>query len=212
MLTLVARFTTALQFDFARMGHAAETGYLNAMAAATYLVHKGVPFRTALSRSAMPSRYAIDKGVELSELTLDELHAFGKEFDSDFFAAITVGATLDCHDVVGGTARRGSSRLLTGHRHGSSPLRGRLSMLVRKALLQDASNVYDLVNSLSGDGTLLKRASRRYVRTFATLRLPNRTRAYFSAAARCISTGHIFRGTLDRGEARGQGPGRGRPI
>ncbi len=30
-------------------------------------------------------------------------------------------------------------------------------MLVRKALLLDASNVYDLVNSLSGDGTLLKR-------------------------------------------------------
>jgi amino-acid N-acetyltransferase len=30
-------------------------------------------------------------------------------------------------------------------------------MLVRKALLPDASNVYDLVNSLSGDGTLLKR-------------------------------------------------------
>ncbi|MBS1802825.1 MAG: GNAT family N-acetyltransferase [Acidobacteria bacterium] len=30
-------------------------------------------------------------------------------------------------------------------------------MLVRKALLRDASNIYDLVNSLSGDGTLLKR-------------------------------------------------------
>ena len=30
-------------------------------------------------------------------------------------------------------------------------------MLVRKALLQDASNVYDLVNSLSTDGTLLRR-------------------------------------------------------
>ena len=30
-------------------------------------------------------------------------------------------------------------------------------MLVRKARLQDASNVHDLVNSLSGDGTLLKR-------------------------------------------------------
>ena len=30
-------------------------------------------------------------------------------------------------------------------------------MHVRKALLLDASNVYDLVNSLSGDGTLLKR-------------------------------------------------------
>ena len=30
-------------------------------------------------------------------------------------------------------------------------------MRVRKALLHDASNVYDLVNSLSSDGTLLKR-------------------------------------------------------
>src|ERR1039458_6126856 len=33
----------------------------------------------------------------------------------------------------------------------------RPSMLVRKARLHDASNVYDLVNSLSTDGTLLKR-------------------------------------------------------
>ena len=31
-------------------------------------------------------------------------------------------------------------------------------MRVRKARLQDASHIYDLVNSLSGDGTLLKRA------------------------------------------------------
>ena len=31
-------------------------------------------------------------------------------------------------------------------------------MLVRKALLRDATDIYDLVNSLSGDGTLLKRS------------------------------------------------------
>jgi amino-acid N-acetyltransferase len=31
-------------------------------------------------------------------------------------------------------------------------------MLVRKARLQDATDVYNLVNSLSGDGTLLRRA------------------------------------------------------
>jgi amino-acid N-acetyltransferase len=31
-------------------------------------------------------------------------------------------------------------------------------MQVRKARLQDASNIYDLVNSLSGDGTLLRRS------------------------------------------------------
>ena len=31
-------------------------------------------------------------------------------------------------------------------------------MEIRKARLQDASNIFDLVNSLSGDGTLLRRA------------------------------------------------------
>jgi len=50
-------------------------------------------------------RLAIGKGVELSGLTLDELREFGEEFGEDFYAAITLEATLDCHDVTGGTAR-----------------------------------------------------------------------------------------------------------
>jgi argininosuccinate lyase len=105
MLALVARFTTALQFNSARMAEAAQTGYLNAMAAATYLVHKGVPFRTAHEKIGHAVRFAIDKGVELGDLSLEELKQFGQEFDRDFFAAITIEATLDCHDVIGGTAR-----------------------------------------------------------------------------------------------------------
>jgi argininosuccinate lyase len=105
MLALVARFTTALKFDFERMRLAAESGYLNAMAAATYLVHKGVPFRTAHEKIGNAVRFALEKGVELSELSFKELRQFGEEFDADFFDAITLDATLDCHDVVGGTAR-----------------------------------------------------------------------------------------------------------
>ena len=105
MLRLVARFTAALQFNRERMSHAAQSGYLNAMAAATYLVHKGVPFRLAHEKIGNSVRYALEKGVELGELTLAELHQFGAEFGEDFYAAITLDATLDCHDVVGGTAR-----------------------------------------------------------------------------------------------------------
>jgi argininosuccinate lyase len=105
MLTLVARFTAALQFNRARMSEAAQSGFLNAMAAATYLVHKGVPFRTAHEKIGKAVRFAIEKGVELGDLTLDELRAFGPEFAEDFFSAITLHATLDCHDVIGGTAR-----------------------------------------------------------------------------------------------------------
>ena len=105
MLALVARFTAAIQFNRERMAEAAQNGYLNAMAAATYLVHKGVPFRIAHEKIGNAVRFALEKGVELNDLTLEELRAFGQEFEEDFFAAITLEATLDCHDVIGGTAR-----------------------------------------------------------------------------------------------------------
>jgi argininosuccinate lyase len=105
MLGLVARFTAALEFNRERMSEAAQSGYLNAMAAATYLVRKGIPFRTAHEKIGNAVRYAIEKGVELGDLTLDELRRFGDEFAEDFYPAVTLTATLDCHDVIGGTAR-----------------------------------------------------------------------------------------------------------
>ena len=45
ILSVLPAFTASLKFRFDRMKTAAETGYLNAMAAATYLSNKGVPFR-----------------------------------------------------------------------------------------------------------------------------------------------------------------------
>ena len=52
-------------FRFERMREAAQRGYLNAMAAATYLTGKGVPFRTAHEKVGNSVRYALEKGVEL---------------------------------------------------------------------------------------------------------------------------------------------------
>ncbi|HWE83713.1 MAG TPA: argininosuccinate lyase [Terracidiphilus sp.] len=105
MLALLAAFTRTLKFNTRRMRAACETGFLNAMAAATYLVHKGVPFRKAHEKIGNAVRYCLDKGCELGDLTLEDLKQFGTEFESDFFAAVTLEATLDCHDVIGGTAR-----------------------------------------------------------------------------------------------------------
>jgi argininosuccinate lyase len=104
MIALLARFTAALRFNTARMRTACETGYLNAMAAATYLVHKGVPFRKAHEKIGLAVRYGLEKGCELDGLTLEELRQFGPEFGADFFSSITLDATLNCHDVIGGTA------------------------------------------------------------------------------------------------------------
>jgi argininosuccinate lyase len=104
ILGVLPGFTAALNFRFDRMAAAAESGFLNAMAAATYLVHKGVAFRKAHEKIGNAVRFAIDKGCELDGLTLAELKTFGAEFDKDFFPAIALKATVDCHDVTGGTA------------------------------------------------------------------------------------------------------------
>jgi argininosuccinate lyase len=105
MTGLLGRFTAALKFNTERMHNACETGFLNAMAAATYLVHKGVPFRKAHEKIGQAVRYGLEKGCELDGLTLEELKQFGPEFEADFFASITLDATVDCHDVIGGTAK-----------------------------------------------------------------------------------------------------------
>lgn len=106
LLRVLASFTAALTFRKERMRAACDSGFLNAMAAATYLVHKGVPFRKAHEKIGNAVRYCLDKGCELNALTLDELKQFGPEFEQDFFDAITLDATLDCHNVIGGTARK----------------------------------------------------------------------------------------------------------
>jgi argininosuccinate lyase len=105
MLKVLPAFTRSLKFRYDRMKTAATTGYLNAMAAATYLSNKGVPFRKAHEIIGNAVHMGLGTGRELNALTLAELQTLSPEFAEDFFAAITLEATLDCHDVIGGTAR-----------------------------------------------------------------------------------------------------------
>jgi argininosuccinate lyase len=105
ILSVLPAFTASLKFRYDRMKTAAETGYLNAMAAATYLSNKGIPFRKAHEHIGNAVRLGLETNRELQHLTLDELHSISPEFGEDFYAAITLEATLDCHDVIGGTAR-----------------------------------------------------------------------------------------------------------
>ncbi len=105
MLSVLPAFTASLRFRYERMQTAASTGYLNAMAAATYLSNKGVPFRKAHEIIGNAVRLGLESGRELDVLDLGELQQLSPAFAEDFFAAITLEATLDCHDVIGGTAR-----------------------------------------------------------------------------------------------------------
>jgi argininosuccinate lyase len=103
-LPVLAGFLRAVGFNTDRMKAAATSGFLNATAAARYLVTKGVPFRMAHSAVGQAVRLALDKGCELQGLSLEDLRQFRPEFADDFYRALELDAVLASHDVPGGTA------------------------------------------------------------------------------------------------------------
>ena len=103
-LPVLAGFLRSVKFNSERMKSAAASGYLNATAAARYLVSRGVPFRMAHSAVGQAVRLALDKGCELQCLSLDELRQFRPEFGDDFYRALDLDAVLASHDVLGATA------------------------------------------------------------------------------------------------------------
>jgi argininosuccinate lyase len=109
-LKTAAGFMRAVEFDLDRMRAAAAAGGMNALAAAMYLVAKGVPFRKAHERVGQMVRHCLDKGCRLEDLSAAELREFGPEFVSmpgaEFAAALKVEAVIATHDVAGGTHPR----------------------------------------------------------------------------------------------------------
>jgi argininosuccinate lyase len=104
LIPLVTGWMRSVEFEFARMQKAAETGYMNAFAGATYLVGKGVPFRIAHELVGKAVRLALDQQCELQDLKLAELQKLDSHFAEDFYAFMTLNNVLAIHDVPGGTA------------------------------------------------------------------------------------------------------------
>ena len=104
LIPLVTGWMQSAEFDLARMQKAAETGYMNAFAAATYLVRKGVPFRIAHEIVGKAVRLALDKQCELQKLSLSDLQTLDSHFADDFFEFVSLKNVLAIHDVAGGTA------------------------------------------------------------------------------------------------------------
>jgi argininosuccinate lyase len=127
LLSVIPNFTRSLKFRFPTMKEAAETGYLNAMAAATYLSNKGLPFRKAHEVIGNAVRLGLERNLELNQLPLADLQQLSEHFAEDFFAAITLRATLDCHDVPGGTATHRVADALAATKARISTLESRTS-------------------------------------------------------------------------------------
>jgi len=104
MLPLVTGWMKAVEFHYDRMLHAAQSGFMNAWAAATYLVKRGVPSRLAHEQVGKAVQICVDKGCELQDLSLDELRALNPAFEQDFYDSLSLASVLEIHDVPGGTA------------------------------------------------------------------------------------------------------------
>jgi argininosuccinate lyase len=87
-----------------RMRAAAQRGMMNATELADYLVRKGVPFREAHETVGRIVVRAIAAGVELGELSLEELRSFANEIQDDVFTSLSLEKTLASKSIAGGTA------------------------------------------------------------------------------------------------------------
>ena len=103
-LPLATGWMKEVQFDFTRMQQAAQSGFMNAWAAATYLVERGVPSRLAHEAVGKAVQLCIERGCELQDLSLEQLQQIHPAFDKDVYKALTLDAVLAIHDVEGGTA------------------------------------------------------------------------------------------------------------
>ncbi|VVS90879.1 argininosuccinate lyase [Desulfoluna spongiiphila] len=101
-----------------------ETGFLNATDLADYLATKGMPFREAHSVAGKAVAFALDKGVELGDLSADEMKGFSELIEPDIFDFLTTDAMVERRTSFGGTA---PSRVRKAMDQAIADLGGRIS-------------------------------------------------------------------------------------
>jgi argininosuccinate lyase len=128
ILPLVTGWMRAVGFNRARMQQAADSGFMNAWAAATYLVGRGVPSRLSHEHVGKAVRVCVERGCELQDLPLEELREINPVFDQDFYSCLTLKAVLAIHDVVGGTAAARVQKALQRARRQAAALRSEVEV------------------------------------------------------------------------------------
>jgi argininosuccinate lyase len=104
LLPLVTGWMKEMALEFGRMENAAQTGFMNAWAAATYLTQLGIPSRLAHEKVGKAVQLCVEKKCELQDISLDVLRAIEPAFAQDFYSCLKLESVLSIHDVAGGTA------------------------------------------------------------------------------------------------------------
>jgi argininosuccinate lyase len=105
------------------MNQAASSGFMNAWAAAAYLVERGIPSRLAHEAVGKAVALAVERRCDLQKLPLADLQAINTGFDAGFHSCLGLTEVLALHDVPGGTAPRHVKRALQNARERAAALR-----------------------------------------------------------------------------------------
>ena len=103
-LRIFGDMMAAVEVRAERMRAAASEGFSTATDLADYLVRKGLAFRDAHEAVALAVRAAADRGVDLADLSLEELRQFAPVVDEDAAQALRLESSVAARDHIGGTA------------------------------------------------------------------------------------------------------------
>lgn len=103
-LRLVPEVFSGLTLHRERAAGASIAGYANATELADHLVREGMAFRDAHHAVGVLVRLAIERGVELQGLSLEELRSVVPTLTEGVYGCLTAGAALSRRDVPGGAS------------------------------------------------------------------------------------------------------------
>ncbi|MGA0032866.1 MAG: argininosuccinate lyase [Burkholderiales bacterium] len=115
-LRIFADMIAGIQVKAERMRAAAAEGFSTATDLADYLVRKGLPFRDAHEAVALAVRQAAARGIDLSDLSVDELRAFSPLVGDDVSQALSLEGSINARNHVGGTAPEQVREAISRHR------------------------------------------------------------------------------------------------
>ncbi|MEJ5890096.1 argininosuccinate lyase [Pseudokineococcus marinus] len=123
LLPAVTGMVATLRFRTDRMAELAPQGFSLATDVADWLVRRGTPFREAHEVAGACVRRCEERGVELVDLTDDDLAEISPHLDPSVRDVLTVEGSLASRDAVGGTAPVRVAEQLDAARSRSAALR-----------------------------------------------------------------------------------------
>ncbi|MHA2788896.1 argininosuccinate lyase [Corynebacterium sp. S7] len=105
LLPALTGLTSTLVFHEDRMRELAPQGYTLATDLAEWMVRQGVPFREAHEASGACVRIAESRGVDLVDLTDEELASVDSRLTPEVREVLTIDGAVASRDTRGGTAR-----------------------------------------------------------------------------------------------------------